>query len=202
MKCYTAINGEITEGIRLRSDAPTEPNGATRYFVHVSPDHFGEVRSVAALLSSGCAHLDGDVVVVDRCVYDKGDLLPETAQDGNALVLGSINHELADFTGDPAQPASYRTALGVNVCFHAVISRHVNRVMGKTTGHEQYNFLGIFLEGQYVESKIFFEDEQNQALDLFAEGELLSYRGGVLSFGRVNVIRQSERFGIVRRFAA
>jgi hypothetical protein len=202
MKCYTAINGEITEGIRLRRDAPTEPNGVTRYFVHVAPDHFGEVRSVDALLSSGCAHFEGDDVVVDRCLYDKGDLLPETAPDGNVLVLGSISHALADFTGDPEQPASYRTALGVNVCCHAVVSRHVNRVMGKTTGHEQYNFLAIFLEGHRIESKIFFEDEDNRALDLFAEGELLSYRDGVLAFGRVNVIRQSERFGFVRQHAA
>jgi len=202
MKCYTAHDGVITAGISLRKDPPAEPNGTPRYFVHVSPDHFGEVRSVEALLSSGCAHFEGDDVVVDRCVYDKGDLLPETTDDGNALVLGSINHTLADFTGDPAQPASYRTALGVNVCFHAVISRHTNRVMGKTVGHEQYNFLGIFLEGQRLESKIFFEDEENRALDLFAEGELLSYRQGVLAFGRVNVIRQSERFGFVRQHAA
>jgi len=198
MKCYTAIDGAITAGIRLRTDPPSEPNGAPRYFVHVSPDHFGEVRSVAALLESGCAHYEGDDVVVDRCVYDKGDLLPETAEDGNVLVLGSIDHRLAHFTGDPEQPAAYRTALGVNVCCHAVVSRHVNRLMGRTTGHEQYNFLAIFTDGQSLKSNIIFEDEGNNPLDLWADGELLSYRNGVLQFASVEVVRKSERFGYRR----
>ncbi len=99
MKCYTAIGGVIASGIRLRMDPPSTPDGKARYFVHVNPDHFGEVLSIDALLSSGCAHVEGDDVVVDRCTYVGGDLQPEFMPDGNALVLGIIDQRLADFGG-------------------------------------------------------------------------------------------------------
>ncbi len=199
MKCFTATDGVVTAGIRLRKDAPTTADGKPRYFVHVNPDHFGEVHSVEALLSSGCAHLDGDDVVVDRCLYDGGDLKPETAPDGKALVLGTIDQQQADF-GDRAKPDAYRTAIGPNVCFHAVVSRHNNRVMGKTTGHEQFAFLGIFEDGDRIEANVIFETDGNQPLDLWADGVLLSYRGDELRFHTVPVVRKSERF--VRRQAA
>ena len=193
MKCITAINGVVVPGIRLRKDAPTTVDGKPRYFVHVNPDHFGEVLSVDALLSSGCAHFEGDDVVVDRCNYASGDLTPETAPDGHALVLGAIDQGLADF-GIHAQPQGYRTAIGPNVCFHAVVSRHNNRVMGKTTGHEEYTFLGIFAEGDCLKANIIFEDGNNQPIDLWADGELLAYRGGELRFQRASVGLKSQRW--------
>lgn len=193
MKCFTALGGTVKAGIRLRKDPPATPDGKSRYFVHVNPDHFAEVLSVDALLTSGCAYLDGDDVVVDRCVYAGGDLKPETTQDGNALVLGAIDQGLADF-GDFARPEGYRTAIGPNVCFHAVVSRHNNRVMGKTTGHEEFAFLGIFEEGDCLKANIIFEDERNQPIDLWADGKLLAYRGGELHFRRASVGLKSQRW--------
>lgn len=193
MKCFTAINGVVTAGIALRMDAPSEAGGKPRFFVHVNPDHFGEVFSVEALLSSGCAHVDNGTVVVDRCTYVGGDLKPETAPDGNVLVLGAIDQGLADF-GTFAKPEGYRTAIGPNVCFHAVVSRHNNRVMGKTTGHEEFAFLGIFEDGDCLKANIIFEDERNQPIDLWADGELLTYRGGELRLRRAPVGLKSRRW--------
>ncbi len=193
MKCLTATNGVVTQGIRLRKDDPTTVDGKPRYFVFVNPDHFGEVHSVDALLSSGCAHFDGDDVVVDRCIYVGGDLQPEFVPDGNVLVLGAIDQGLAEF-GTFAKPQDYRTAIGPNVCFHAVVSRHNNRVMGKTTGHEEFAFLGIFEDGDCLKANIIFEDGNNQPIDLWADGELLTYRGGELSFRRAPVGLKSRRW--------
>lgn len=193
MKCFTALGGVVTAGIRLRKDPPASPDGKSRYFVHVNPDHFGEVLSVDALLTSGCAHFDGDDVVVDRCIYVAGDLKPETTPDGNALVLGAIDQGLADF-GFFEKPAGYRTAIGPNVCFHAVVSRHNNRVMGKTTGHEEFAFLGIFEDGDCLKANIIFEDERNKPIDLWADGELLAFRGGELRFRRAPVGLKSQRW--------
>ncbi len=193
MKCFTAIGGVVTAGIRLRMDPPTTADGKARYFVHVNPDHFGEVLSIDALLSSGCAHFEGDEVVVDRCVYANGDLQPETAPDGNALVLGVIDQRLADF-GYFDKPEGYRTAIGVNVCCWAVVSRHNNRVMGKTTGHEDYTFLGIFGEGDCIKANIIFEDERNQPIDLWADGELLTWKEGDLRIQRAQVGLKSRRW--------
>ena len=170
MKCYTADGGVITEGIRLTKDLPSSPEGKPRYFVHVNPDHFGEVLSVEALLSAGCAHLDGNDVVVDRCIYVGGDLQPETKPDGKVLVLGGIDQRQAVFEGDLAQPANYRTAIGPNVCFHAVVSRHLNREMGRTTGHEQFLFLGIFEEGDGIKANVIFETEVGAKLERRVSG--------------------------------
>jgi len=194
MKCYTADGGVITEGIRLHMDLPASPDSNPRYFVHVKPNHFGEVKSVEALLSTGCAHMDGDVLVVDRCVYVGGDLHPETTPDGKALVLGGIDHRQAVFTGDLAEPVNYRTVIGPNVCFHAVVSHHLNRVKGHTTGHEEFVFLGIFEDGDGIEANVIFENEAGAAVDLWADGELLSYRDGVLAFQQVAVVRKADRF--------
>ncbi len=194
MKCYTANGGVITEGIRLTKDLPSSPEGKPRYFVHVNPNHFGAVQSVDALLSTGCAHLEGNDVVVDRCLYVGGDLQPETTADGKALVLGGIDQRQAVFSSDPAQPAKYRTAIGPNVCFHAVVSRHLNREMGRTTGHEQFVFLGIFGEGDCIKANVIFENEAGAGLDLWADGELLSYRGGELRYHEVAVVRKADRF--------
>jgi hypothetical protein len=194
MNCFTADGGKITAGFRLTADRPSSPDGKVPYFVHIKPDHFGEVKSVDALLSTGCAHMDGDDVVVDRCLYVGGDLQPETNADGNALVLGAIDHRQAVFTGDINEPAAYRTALGVNVCCHAVESRHNNRVMGHTTGHEQYAFLAIFKDGDSLKANVIFENEDGAGIDLWADGTLLSYRGGELRFHDVPVVRNSQRF--------
>ncbi|MBZ0188413.1 MAG: hypothetical protein K8F91_19350 [Candidatus Obscuribacterales bacterium] len=194
MKCYTAIGGVIIEGIRLVKDHPTSAEGKPRYFVHVKPDHYGEVQSVQALISTGCAHLDGDDVVVDRCLYVGGDLQPETKPDDKVLVLGGIDQRQAVFTGDLSQPAHYRTALGPNICFHSLVSRHLNREMGRTTGHEQYMFLGIFAEGDRMEANVIFEDEAGAGLDLWADGVLMSYRGGELRCHEVPVVRKADRF--------
>lgn len=191
MKCITAIGGVITAGIRLTRD--TTPDGKTRHFVHVNPDHYGEVQSVEALLASGCAHIDGDDVVVDRCVYVGGDLQPETAPDGKVLVLGAIDQRHADFGAFDA-PESYRTAIGPNVCFHAVVSRHNNRVWGKTTGHEEFAFLGIFEDGDRIEANVIFEADGNEPLDLWASGVLMSYRDGDLRCHSVPVVLKSERW--------
>lgn len=193
MKCYTAIGGAVSAGIRLRKDPPATPEGKPRYFVHVNPDHFGEVHSVEALLANGCAHAEGDDVVVDRCMYVNGDLTPETTPDGNALVLGSIDQRLADF-GAFAAPAGYRTAIGPNLCFHPLVCRHNNRVMGKTTGHEEYAFLGIFEEGDCLKANIIFEDDQNHPIDLWADGEVLAYRGGQLRVIPARVGLKSQRW--------
>ncbi len=196
MKCYTAIGGVIASGIRLRMDPPSTPDGKARYFVHVNPDHFGEVLSIDALLSSGCAHVEGDDVVVDRCTYVGGDLQPEFMPDGNALVLGIIDQRLADFGGFE-RPEGYRTAIGPNICCHAVVSRHNNRVMGKTTGHEEYAFLGIFEEDDCIKANIIFEDANNAPIDLWADGELLTYRSGELRFNPAPVGLKSERWSKV-----
>jgi hypothetical protein len=190
MKCYTADGGVTRDGIRLKKDPPASPEGNPRYFVHVQPDHFGEVKSVAELLRTGCAHFDGDDVVVDRCLFVDGDLQPETMADGKALVLGGIDHRQAVFTGDVVAPAAYRTILGVNICFHAVVQRHLNRHMGRTTGHERHVFLGIFGEGDRLKSNILFEDEAGARLDIgVRDGELISFRGGVLACHDVAVVR-------------
>lgn len=196
MKCYTAIGGTVSAGIRLRKDPPATPDGKPRYFVHVNPDHFGEVQSVEALISSGCAHFDGDDIVVERCVYVGGDLQPEAMPDGNALVLGTIDQGLADF-GFHAAPQGYRTAIGPNLCCHPLITRHNNRVMGKTTGHEEYAFLGIFEEGDCIKANIIFEDGENHPIDLWADGEVISYRAGELRIQRAPVGLKSQRWNRV-----
>ncbi len=193
MKCYTAIGGTVSAGIRLRKDPPAAPDGRPRYFVHVNPDHFGEVRSVEALLASGCAHVEGDDIVVDRCMYAEGDLTPETTPDGNALVLGSIDQRLADFSAIAA-PEGYRTAIGPNLCFHPLVTRHNNRVMGKTIGHEEYAFLGVFEEGDCLKANIIFEDGENHPIDLWADGEVLAYRGGELRVNPARVGLKSQRW--------
>ncbi|GEM_PF-1000023 len=194
MKCFTANAGVVTEGIRLTREIPASAEGKTRFFVHVNPDHFGEVQSVDALLSTGCAHLDGDDVIVDRCTYVNGDLQPEVSCDGKALVLGSIDHTLAAFTATAGKPNTYRTAIGPNVCFHAVVSRHLNREMGRTTGHEQFVFLGIFEEGDCIKANIIFQDEAGSAIDLWADGVLLSFVAGDLRYHEVSVVTRAERF--------
>jgi hypothetical protein len=66
--------------------------------------------------------------------------------------------------------------------------------MGHTTGHEQYAFLGIFEDGDSLKANVIFENEAGDGIDLWADGELLSYRGGVLSFHAVPVVRKSARF--------
>jgi len=193
MKCFTALGGKVTAGIRLRKDAPSAPGGNTRYFVHVNPDHFGEVQSVDELLRYGCAHFEGDDIIVDRCTVVGGELRPEMVPDGNALVLGAIDQGLADF-GPHAAPEGYRTAIGPNLCFQPLVTRHLNRVMGKTTGHEQYAFLGIFEDGDCIKANIIFEDASNKPIDLWADGEVLAFRGGELRFQPAPVGLRSTRW--------
>jgi hypothetical protein len=191
MKCYTALGGAVTAGIRLHKG--TTPDGGAGYFVHVNPDHYGHVKSVDDLLRFGCAHFEGDDIVVDRCIVADGDLKPEMVPDGKALVLGAIDHRLAEF-GSHAAPEGYRTAIGPNLCFHPLVTRHVNRVMGRTTGHEQYAFLGIFEEGDCLKANIIFEDASNKPIDLWADGELLAFRGGELRFQAAPVGLKSTRW--------
>src|SRR5437868_3840302 len=107
MKCYTAEAGVITDGIRLAQDPPEKPDGQPRYFVHVQPDHYGQVNNVEALIASGCARMDGHNVVVLRCTMSGGDLLPEEKPDGKALVLGCLDHRQAVFSNDPPEPETY-----------------------------------------------------------------------------------------------
>jgi len=194
MKCFTANAGVVTEGIRLTKEIPASAEGKTRFFVHVNPDHFGEVHSVDALLSSGCAHMEEGDVVVDRCIYVNGDLQPEVSADGKALVLGGIDHNQAVFTGSVDEPATYRTAIGPNLYFHAVVSRHLNRVMGHSTGHEQFVFLGIFEDGDCIKANVIFQNEAGATIDLWADGVLLSFNRGHLRFHEVAVVTQAERF--------
>lgn len=191
MKCYTALGGTVTAGIRLHKGA--KPDGEPGYFVHVNPDHYGEVKSVDDLLRYGCAHFEGNDIVVDRCLYVDGDLKPEMVPDGNALVLGAIDQGLAEF-GSYAAPEGYRTAIGPNLCFQPLVTRHLNRVGGKTTGHEQYAFLGIFEEGDCVKANIIFEDGNNQPIDLWADGELIGFRGGELRIQPAPVGLKSTRW--------
>lgn len=192
MKCFTALGGTVTAGIRLHRDA--KPDGNIGYFVHVNPDHFGEVKSVDDLLRFGCAHFEGDDIIVDRCVVFDGDLRPEMMPDDDKiLVLGAIDQGLADF-GQYAAPEGYRTAIGPNLCFQPLVTRHLNRVGGKTTGHEQYAFLGIFEDGDCLKANIIFEDATNQPIDLWADGELLGYRGGELRFNPAPVGLKSTRW--------
>ncbi len=198
MKCFTANAGVVTEGIRLTKEIPASAEGKTRFFVHVNPDHFGEVQSVDALLSSGCAHMDEGDVVVDRCIYVNGDLQPEVTPDGKALVLGGIDHTQAVFSGSAVEPSPYRTAMGPNLYFHAVVSRHLNRVMGRTTGHEQFVFLGIFEDGDCIKANVIFQDEAGAAIDLWADGVLLSFNGGNLRYHEVAVMTRAERFNARR----
>jgi len=194
MKCFTANVGVVSEGIRLHRDPPSTPDGTPRYFVHVSPDHFGEVRNVEELLTTGCARKDGDDIVVLRCRYVAGDLLPEREDEDAVLVLGAVDYLQTVFPDGLEEPAEYRTALGVNLCFQPLVTRHRNREMGRTTGHEQYGFLGIFNVGDCIEANVIFEDTGGQRLDLWADGPLLSYDGGEPVFHLQEVVRQSERF--------
>jgi hypothetical protein len=191
MNCFTANDGVISAGIRLTRDLPACEGGKPSYFVHVQPDHFGQVKSVDELLASGCAHMDGDDVVVDRCLFVGGDLQPEINPDGRALVLGGIDYRQATFTDDVSEPSNYRTALGVNICFHAVVQRHLNREKGHTTGHERHVFLGLFGEGDSFKTNILFETETGERLNFgVSNAEVLSYRGGALAFHQVPVTRR------------
>lgn len=194
MQCKTHKDGVITDGIRLAMDPPATLDGKAKYFIYVEPDHYGELPNVEELIASGCARRDGDDVILLRCTMNGGTPVPETEPDGKVMVLGSIDHGHAEFGAGVVAPVSYRTALGVNWCCAIPISRLVNRVMGKTTGHERYNFLAIFAEGDSIKCAVIFEDDGNERIDLWAEGTLLSYSGGELRSHKVSVVKASERF--------
>ncbi len=84
---------------------------------------FGEVLLRSMRFSQAAARFEATKSSSIRCVYVGGDLQPETVPDGNALVLGVIDQRLADFNCF-GKPDGYRTAIGINVCCWAVVSRH------------------------------------------------------------------------------
>lgn len=198
MRCFTVKDAAVTEGILLHKDAPTTPDGKPRYFLHVAPDHYGEVKNVEALLASGCARSEGDSVLVRRCTIVGGELHPvdATVDDGKMLVLGNVDHVHAIFDTRLAEPASYRTALGPNTCFTPIVLRHNGRGdRGQSTGHESYAFLGVFNEGDRLDANIIFvEDDGKTAIDFWASGTLVRASHGQLEAYQLPVIRQSERF--------
>jgi|AGTN01.1.fsa_nt_gi hypothetical protein len=198
MRCFTVEDAAVTEGILLHKDAPSTSDGKPRYFLHVQPDHYGEVKNVEALLASGCARYEGDSVLVSRCTIIGGELHPvdATADDGKMLVLGAVDHVHAKFDMRLSEPPSYRTALGPNTCFTPIVLKHNGRGdRGQSTGHEQFAFLGVFNENDRLDANIIFvEDDGKTAIDFWANGTLLSASGGELHAHRLPVIRRSERF--------
>lgn len=198
MRCFTVKDGAVCEGILLYKDAPATPADKPRYFVHVAPDHFGEVKNVDALLASGCARYEGDSVLVTRCTILGGELHPvdATVDDGKMLVLGNVDHVHAKFDVRLPEPSSYRTALGPDTRFHAIVMKHNGRGdRGQSTGHESYAFLGVFNEGDRLDANIIFvEDDGKTRIDYWADGTLVSVKDGELRAHHLPVIRESERF--------
>lgn len=198
MKCLTVKDGGVSEGILLHKDVPTTPEGTPRYFLHVAPDHFGEVKNVDALLASGCARYEADSVLITRCTIVGGELHPvdATTDDDKMLVLGHVDHVHAIFEARLPEPASYRTALGPDSRFHPMVLRHNGRGdRGQSTGHESFAFLGVFGEGDRLDANIIFvEDDGKTHIDFWANGPLVSASGGELHAHHLPVIRRSERF--------
>jgi len=184
----TAQSGTVTEGIKLWCDPATTPEGKPKYTLHLPNNYWTEVSD--AVLQSDCVRREGDDVILMRCsITRERQIIPETAADsGDArvFVLGVIDGRQVAFSDQNPEPAEYRTAIGPNSCCHWLYeARHLNRgPNGHTTGHEEFRFLAVLIDGDRMEANVSFYTEEGVRLNLRASGPMLSYKGGVLQYHR------------------
>ncbi|MBS2010246.1 MAG: hypothetical protein JST01_24565 [Cyanobacteria bacterium SZAS TMP-1] len=188
MKCLTAHNGTVSQGIKLLREPATTPDGQTRFFLHVPSDCYLLVSD--DLLRSDCVRHEGDDVILMRCSIAAGrQIVPETADDAadnKAFVLGVIDGRMVTFTDAHPEPEHYRTALGPNSCCHWLYeARHLNRgPNGHTTGHEEFRFLAVLADGDSMKGTVSFYNEEGSRLKMRADGTMLSFNAGQLNHHR------------------
>jgi len=193
MKCFTAENGSVRQGITLWCDAATEPNGTAKYSLHLQDNFWMTISD--ELLQSDNVRREGDDVILMRCSIGQGrQLIPETGDDAvldQVFVKGVIGGLQVAFSEEIPQPAAYRTAIGPNSCCHWLYeARHLNRgPNGHTTGHEEFRFLAVLKGGDRMEAIVQFYTEQGERLNMRAQGPMLSFKGGELKYHSPAVVR-------------